>query len=159
MLPPNEARFTWIASKRETILQETGCNTGISHLQERPCHTADDLDFRFFFNRLWPISALFLPMQVLHIWNAVRPLVAGLCREHLSFINNSPTAPQWTADAIPAEVTTMSTILNSLKKLRNRAVARHELDMLSARQLRDLNLERVNVLDVPVYRSRVWNGV
>ncbi|MBT4907573.1 MAG: hypothetical protein HON62_11895 [Rhodospirillaceae bacterium] len=53
----------------------------------------------------------------------------------------------------------MSTILNSLKKLRNRAVARHELDMLSARQLRDLNLERVNVLDVPVYRSRVWNGV
>ncbi len=53
----------------------------------------------------------------------------------------------------------MSKFLNSIKSMRNRAVARHELDMLSARQLRDLNLERVTVVDSPIYRQRVWNGV
>jgi len=53
----------------------------------------------------------------------------------------------------------MSKLFSNLQKLRNRALARHELDLLSARQLRDLNLERVTVVDNPVYRQRVWNGV
>ena len=54
---------------------------------------------------------------------------------------------------------TMSKFLNSFKSMRNRAVARHELDMLSPRQLRDLNLERVTAVDSPIYRQRISNGI
>jgi hypothetical protein len=37
---------------------------------------------------------------------------------------------------------------------------RNELDRLSSRQLRDLNLERVNVLPgTSIYQHRVWNGL
>ncbi len=53
----------------------------------------------------------------------------------------------------------MSRIVAHLKRLRRQALARHELDMLSARQLRDLDLERVMVVGSPVYRRRVWNAV
>ena len=52
----------------------------------------------------------------------------------------------------------MSKLISNLKKMRNRATARHELDMLSSRQLRDLNLERVTVVDNPVYQQRFWNA-
>lgn len=53
----------------------------------------------------------------------------------------------------------MLRILAHLRRLRRRALARHELDMLSDRQLRDLDLERVMACDSPVYRRRVWNAV
>ena len=59
----------------------------------------------------------------------------------------------------PAKVLPMSRIVTHLKRLRRQALARHELDMLSARQLRDLDLERVMVVGSPVYRRRVWNAV
>ena len=37
---------------------------------------------------------------------------------------------------------------------------RNELDRLSSRQLRDLNLERVNVLPgSSIYQHRVWTGL
>ncbi|MBC6441189.1 MAG: hypothetical protein GDA49_12445 [Rhodospirillales bacterium] len=52
----------------------------------------------------------------------------------------------------------MSRILSSLKKVHTRAIARQELGMLSSRQLRDINLERVTVINDPIYRSRMWNA-
>ena len=52
----------------------------------------------------------------------------------------------------------MSRIASRLKTMRARAIARHELDFLSSRQLRDINVERVRVIDGPVYRRRVWNA-
>ena len=56
------------------------------------------------------------------------------------------------------KVNEMSKLISNLKKMRNRATARHELDMLSSRQLRDLNLERVTVVDNPVYQRRFCNA-
>lgn len=53
----------------------------------------------------------------------------------------------------------MFKFLNSFKSMRNRAVARYELDMLSSRQLRDLNLERVTVVDGLIYSQRISNGI
>jgi uncharacterized protein YjiS (DUF1127 family) len=47
---------------------------------------------------------------------------------------------------------TTSKFLKSFKSMRNRAVARHQLDMLSSRQLRDFNLECVTVVDSLIYR-------
>ncbi len=42
--------------------------------------------------------------------------------------------------------------------LRMRSQARHELNMLSSRQLRDINLERVSVVPgSSVYQHRAWN--
>ena len=52
----------------------------------------------------------------------------------------------------------MSKILSSLKKVHTLAIARHELGMLSSRQLRDINLERVTVINDPVFQSRTWNA-
>ncbi len=49
--------------------------------------------------------------------------------------------------------------INLLRTLRLRAQTRHELDRLSARQLRELNLERVAVVPgTSIYQHRVWNG-
>ncbi len=46
-----------------------------------------------------------------------------------------------------------------LRNLRLRAQTRHELDRLSARQLRDLNLERVDVTPGhAIYQRRIWSG-
>lgn len=46
-----------------------------------------------------------------------------------------------------------------LRNFRLRAQTRHELDRLSARQLRDLNLERVDVLPgTAIYQQRNWHG-
>ncbi|MDE0416601.1 MAG: DUF1127 domain-containing protein [bacterium] len=52
----------------------------------------------------------------------------------------------------------MSRIMNSLKKMRNRAIARRELRLLSSRQLHDINLERVMVIESPTFSQRIWNG-
>lgn len=68
-------------------------------------------------------------------------------------------APPAALPPTPAKVLPMSGIVTHLKRLRRQALARHELDMLSARQLRDLDLERVMVVGNPVYRRRVWNAV
>jgi uncharacterized protein YjiS (DUF1127 family) len=47
-----------------------------------------------------------------------------------------------------------------LRTIRLRAQLRSELDRLSPRQLRDLNLERVPVVQgTSIYQHRVWNGV
>ena len=47
-----------------------------------------------------------------------------------------------------------------LRNLRQRAQSRTELDRLSSRQLRDLNLERVVVVPgTAIYQRRDWNGI
>ena len=47
-----------------------------------------------------------------------------------------------------------------LDRLRLRARSRHELDRLSERQLRDINLERVVVSGTdPIYRRRLWQSL
>lgn len=49
--------------------------------------------------------------------------------------------------------------ISLLRNFRLRAQTRHELDRLSARQLRDLNLERVAVVPgTSIYQQRIWNG-
>lgn len=46
------------------------------------------------------------------------------------------------------------------RTLRLKAQLRSELDRLSARQLRDLNLERVTVVPgTAVYQRREWSGI
>lgn len=50
--------------------------------------------------------------------------------------------------------------IDLFRNLRMRAQIRSELDRLSARQLRDINLERVSVVPgTSVYQHRVWNGI
>jgi len=47
-----------------------------------------------------------------------------------------------------------------LRNFRLRAQLRNELDRLSPRQLRDLNLERVPVTPgSSIYQHRIWNGI
>ena len=46
-----------------------------------------------------------------------------------------------------------------LRNIRLRAQLRSELDRLSPRQLRDLNLERVDVTPGnAIYQRRIWSG-
>lgn len=94
-------------------------------------------------------------MRVRHDSHAAPRLAADCRRQHLETVVNPPAA--W--PPAPAKVIPMLRILAHLRRLRRQALARHELDMLSDRQLRDLDLERVMALDSPVYRRRVWNAV
>ena len=50
--------------------------------------------------------------------------------------------------------------IDLFRSFRMKAQLRSELDRLSARQLRDLNLERVTVVPgTSIYQHRVWNGI
>lgn len=83
----------------------------------------------------------------------------GADREaHLLLIDTALTGPPRSANAIAERCLSMSRIMNSLKKMRNRAIARRELRLLSSRQLHDINLERVMVIESPTFSQRIWNG-
>jgi len=50
--------------------------------------------------------------------------------------------------------------VDMFRNLRLKAQRRSELDRLSARQLRELNLDRVDVFPgTSIYQHRVWNGI